>query len=142
VWVTARTSNNIVVFDRSKLDTQTNADGARMGRVRVGKSPTDLKFLFDGTLVAVANSDRFFTSGSAKTSVSVFDVTAILNQLAPNTRLLIGACSLRKTPNTNGSSTDFPRNFAVDDERLYVTLAKNVFLQHYNLADLILDGCP
>ena len=140
VAVSARASNNVVVFDRTQL--VSSPDTARMGRVRVGKSPVDLKFISNGTLLAVANSDRFFdgTSGTAKTSISIFKTSQILSALSPGTRALVPSCSLHKTPNTNsGTTTDFPRNFAADDQRLYVTLAKNSFVQFFFLSDLQLD---
>ena len=82
VWVTARESNALLVFDASKLIS--NQSAALLASVQVGTAPVGLRFAgANDSRVLTANSNRNADSNpslyrNATTGLSVFDVHAAL----------------------------------------------------------------
>jgi DNA-binding beta-propeller fold protein YncE len=76
VWVTARASDALLAFSASGL--RTDPAHALLADVRVGELPVGLALVRDGTMVVVADSDRFNVSGQAASLavVSVPDALA------------------------------------------------------------------
>jgi DNA-binding beta-propeller fold protein YncE len=75
VWVTARASDDLLCFSAAAL----RADPARalVAVVRVGEAPVGLMLVRNGSLVVVADSNRFAAPG-ASSDLSVVDVAAAL----------------------------------------------------------------
>jgi DNA-binding beta-propeller fold protein YncE len=75
VWVTARASDDLLGFSAAAL----RADPARalVAVVRVGEAPVGLMLVRGGSLVVVADSNRFGAPG-ARSDLSVVDVAAAL----------------------------------------------------------------
>ncbi|HKA90723.1 MAG TPA: hypothetical protein VKE22_23840 [Haliangiales bacterium] len=125
VWVTARGSNDLQVFDAGKLLSE--PPNARISVLRVGPEPVGLKIV-PGNRIAVANSyrtdiDRTYDSHMfPRPSLMVFSITTLGAMTGwgdrGHTRLLPTPCFIQGTANGYG---DFPRNLARDDERLYAT---------------------
>jgi DNA-binding beta-propeller fold protein YncE len=107
VWVTARGSNALVAFDERAL-----VDGAAatpIAVVPVGAAPVGLHFLRHGTLLAVANSNRFAEPSSPQT-ISFVDVA---KGLAGASDALVGTVAAGAFPRELVSSRD--------GSKLYVT---------------------
>jgi DNA-binding beta-propeller fold protein YncE len=75
VWVTARGSNSLLVFDRERL--VTGRSRALLAVVGVGIAPTGLAVLAGGSRVVVANSNRYASAEEPQT-LAVVDVEAAL----------------------------------------------------------------
>ena len=75
VWITARESDDLLCFSAAAL----RADPARalVAIVRVGEAPVGLMLVRDGSLVVVADSNRF-NAGGAASDLSVVDMAAAL----------------------------------------------------------------
>ena len=75
VWVTARASDALLAFSAAKL--QANPRSALLADVAVGEAPVGLALVRDGSLIVVADSNRFDVSGQ-HASLAVVDVRAAL----------------------------------------------------------------
>jgi DNA-binding beta-propeller fold protein YncE len=75
VWVTARESDDLLCFSATAL--RTDPARALVATVRVGEAPVGLMLVRDGSLVVVADSNRFGAPG-ANSDLSVVDVAAAL----------------------------------------------------------------
>jgi DNA-binding beta-propeller fold protein YncE len=73
VYVTARASNSLLIFDEKQLTTMGVETTPTV--VPVGKSPVGIHVIDDGRKVVVANSDRFSAPGHGSESISVIDVS-------------------------------------------------------------------
>ena len=77
VWVTARGSDDLLCFSAARL--VSDPAGALVAVVRVGEAPVGLAAVHDGSLVVVADSNRFGASG-ATAELDVVNVTAALSR--------------------------------------------------------------
>ena len=75
VWVTARGSDDLLCFSAAGL--RTDPARALVAVVRVGEAPVGLMLVRNGSLVAVADSNRFAARGAAS-SLTVVDTAAAL----------------------------------------------------------------
>jgi DNA-binding beta-propeller fold protein YncE len=75
IWVTARASDDLLCFSASAL--RASPAHALLAVVRVGEAPVGLRLVRSGTLVVVADSNRFVVRG-ATASLSVVNVAAAL----------------------------------------------------------------
>jgi DNA-binding beta-propeller fold protein YncE len=75
VWVTARASDDLLCFSAAAL--QRDPARALVAIVRVGEAPVGLMLVRNGSLVVVADSNRFAAPG-AHSDLSVVDVAAAL----------------------------------------------------------------
>jgi DNA-binding beta-propeller fold protein YncE len=75
VWVTARASDDVLCFSAARL--ASHPAHALVGVVRVGSEPVGLAAVRGGTLLVVADSDRFGASG-ASSELNVVSVPAAL----------------------------------------------------------------
>jgi DNA-binding beta-propeller fold protein YncE len=75
VWVTARESDDLLCFSAAAL--HSDPDQALVAIVRVGEAPVGLTLVRNGSLVVVADSNRFAASG-ATSDLSVVDVAPAL----------------------------------------------------------------
>jgi DNA-binding beta-propeller fold protein YncE len=75
VWVTARASDDLLCFSAARLITDPRH--ALVTVVRVGEAPVGLAAVRDGSLVVVADSNRFGATG-ASANLDVVDVPAAL----------------------------------------------------------------
>jgi DNA-binding beta-propeller fold protein YncE len=82
VWVTARGSDALLAFSADRL--RTDPTHALLADVRVGEAPVGLALAKRGSVVVVADSDRFSTTGKTA-SLAVVDVR---NALAHRPALL------------------------------------------------------
>jgi DNA-binding beta-propeller fold protein YncE len=73
VWVTARASNDLLCFSAAAL--QTDPARALVAIVRVGEAPVGLMLVRNGSLIVVADSNRFATLGGTS-DLSVVNVAA------------------------------------------------------------------
>jgi DNA-binding beta-propeller fold protein YncE len=76
VWVTARESDDLLCFSAAALRTEPKR--ALVAAVRVGEAPVGLLLVRSGSLVVVADSNRFGASG-AGSDLSVVSVAAALS---------------------------------------------------------------
>jgi len=140
VWVTARASHDIQVFDGSDL--LSDPVDSRIAVFRVGPAPVGLKLVDSGSSIAVANSNRFDDLNLPKPSFMVFAISTLTGLAGwgdhGHTRLTPSACLTRGMPNGYG---DFPRNLAADDERVYMSLAGAAKVKWVNLSS-IQSSCP
>jgi len=75
VWVTARASDDLLCFSAAAL--RTDPGRALVAIVRVGEAPVGLMLVRNGSLVVVADSNRFGARG-ASSDLSVVDAAAAL----------------------------------------------------------------
>jgi DNA-binding beta-propeller fold protein YncE len=75
IWVTARASDDLLCFSASAL--RANPAHALLAVVRVGEAPVGLRLVRNGTLIVVADSNRFVVRG-ATADLSVVNVAAAL----------------------------------------------------------------
>jgi DNA-binding beta-propeller fold protein YncE len=75
VWVTARASDDLLCFSAAAL--QTDPRRALVAMVRVGEAPVGLMLVRNGSLVVVADSNRFGARG-ASSDLGVVNVAAAL----------------------------------------------------------------
>jgi hypothetical protein len=73
VWVTARESDDLLCFSAARL--LDDPAQALVAIVRVGAAPVGLMLVRNGSLIVVADSDRFLQPG-AKAGLSVVSVIA------------------------------------------------------------------
>ena len=73
VWVTARASDDLLCF--SAADLQNDPSRALVAAVRVGEAPVGLMLVRNGSLIVVADSNRFGAPG-ATSDLSVVDAAA------------------------------------------------------------------
>jgi DNA-binding beta-propeller fold protein YncE len=76
VWVTARASDDVLCFAAALL--VTDPSHALIAVVRVGEAPVGLTAVRDGTLIVVADSNRFSASG-AHADLTVINVADALD---------------------------------------------------------------
>jgi DNA-binding beta-propeller fold protein YncE len=98
VWVSARASDALLVFSASALQHSTVA-APLLAWTLVGEAPVDLHFVDNGTLIVVADSDRFNTQGETP-DLGVVNVADVLAGQAG----LVGKIA----------SGQFPRELAVE----------------------------
>jgi DNA-binding beta-propeller fold protein YncE len=77
VWVTARASDDLLCFSAARL--VSDPAGALVAVVRVGEAPVGLAAVHGGSLVVVADSNRFGASG-ATADLDVVNVAAALSR--------------------------------------------------------------
>lgn len=110
VYVTARGSNALLVFEESQLTSRLAED--RPVQVPVGNAPIGVHLLDHGRRVLVANSDRFAASAHAVQSISVLD-TARIGVAAAS---LVGSIPVRGFPReircTDDGNTLLVTNFS------------------------------
>jgi DNA-binding beta-propeller fold protein YncE len=106
VWVTARASDDLLCFSAAAL--RTDPGRALMAIARVGEAPVGLMLVRNGSLVVVADSNRFGASG-ATSDLSVVSVAAALAGKSAAVGLITAGL--------------FPREMALepDGQRLLVT---------------------
>ena len=107
VWISARGSNAVVAFDtRSLIDGTADAP---LAVVPVGSAPVGLTLLRHGSLLAVANSNRF-DNPAATAGISIVDTAGAL---AGDRQPVVGTIPARS----------FPRELATsrDGRELYIT---------------------
>ena len=75
VWVTARASDALLAFSAARL--RTDPGDALLADVPVGEAPVGLALVGNGTMVVVADSDRFSSAGQ-HASLAVVDVADAL----------------------------------------------------------------
>ena len=75
VWVTARTSDDLLCFSAAAL--RTDPGRALVAMVRVGPAPVGLALVRNGSLIVVADSNRYTASG-ATSDLSVVNAAAAL----------------------------------------------------------------
>jgi DNA-binding beta-propeller fold protein YncE len=75
VWVTARASDALLAFSAARL--QASPRSALLADVATGEAPVGLALVRNGSLIVVADSDRFNASGQ-HASLAVIDVHAAL----------------------------------------------------------------
>ena len=75
VWVTARASDDLLCFSAARL--AADPSGALVAAVRVGAAPVGLAAVRGGSLLVVADSDRFATT-SPNSELDVVNVAAAL----------------------------------------------------------------
>ncbi len=75
VWVTARASDDLLCFSAAAL--RASPDRALVAVIRVGEAPVGLMLVRGGSLVVVADSNRFNAPGGSS-GLSVVDVAAAL----------------------------------------------------------------
>lgn len=75
IWVTARASDDLLCFSASAL--RANPAHALLAVVQVGDAPVGLRLVRNGTLIVVADSNRFLVRG-ATADLSVVNVAAAL----------------------------------------------------------------
>ena len=75
LYVTARNSNALLMFDTDQL--LTNADHAIPVKVPVGPSPVPVVVVLDGKLALVGNSDRFNPQAAVSSTLTVLDTSRI-----------------------------------------------------------------
>jgi hypothetical protein len=76
VWVTARGSNDLLCFSAARL--ASDPPHALVAIVRVGEAPVGLAAVRGGSLIVVADSNRFGASG-ASADLDVVNVAAALS---------------------------------------------------------------
>jgi DNA-binding beta-propeller fold protein YncE len=74
IYVTARNSNAVEVFDTTKL--VSDPDHSRLGTAPVGEAPVPVAVIDGGKKVVVGNSNRF-AGGNAPQTLSVLDAAKI-----------------------------------------------------------------
>jgi DNA-binding beta-propeller fold protein YncE len=79
VWVTARASDAVLAFSASRL--RTDRGHALLADVPVGEAPVGLALVRRGTLLVIADSDRFDVAGQSP-SLAVVDVADALAERA------------------------------------------------------------
>jgi DNA-binding beta-propeller fold protein YncE len=118
-WVSARGSNALLAFDVAELV----RGGRRALRsvVRVGATPVGLALLQSGSMVVVANSNRYGSDEAVPQTLSVVDATAALE----GRDALVGALP----------AGVFPREIAAlpDDRTVLVTNVRSQSLQAISL---------
>ena len=121
VWVTARQSNQLVVFDAAKLAAN-QTDEALVAKIQVGTSPVGLTFVHGGRYIITADTNRFNYTG-ATSGLTVVDVQKALN----------GAQGFPRIP-----SGLFPRAFAVspDGNTVLVSQYDSQAVQALDIRDL------
>jgi DNA-binding beta-propeller fold protein YncE len=80
-WVTLRGANTLVAFDLAGV--RAGARRTVRAAVRVGAAPVGLAVLDGGSLVVVANSNRYGADAMSPQSLSVVDASAALSGRAP-----------------------------------------------------------
>lgn len=119
VWVTARASNHLVVFDATKLTTMQHYD-AQIATVQVGTSPIGLVFVNGGRQIITADSNRN-NFRNATTGLTVVDIDSALSGKQNFARVHTGL---------------FPRSFSLssDGNTLLVSQFDSNAIQSINLA--------
>jgi len=102
VWVTARESNQLLVFNATALHSGNTASNALIASVYVGYSPVGLTFARNESRILTANSNRFSLPG-ATTGLSVVDVQAALRN---STSAVLGQIQTGKFPREFATSPD------------------------------------
>jgi DNA-binding beta-propeller fold protein YncE len=80
IWVTARASDALLAFSAAKL--RADRDHSLLADVRVGEAPVGLALARDGSLVVVADSNRFSAPGRGASLAVVSVVDALASQPA------------------------------------------------------------
>jgi DNA-binding beta-propeller fold protein YncE len=122
VWVTARASDNLLCFSAARL-VSAPAD-ALVAVVRVGEAPVGLMAVRGGSLIVVADSNRFGASGAA----SDLDLVSVADALAGRPAVL-----------GHIAAGQFPREMAVPpggDGTLLVTNFQSSQLEAVDVATL------
>jgi DNA-binding beta-propeller fold protein YncE len=102
VWVTARASDALLAFSTAAL--RANPRSALLADVAVGEAPVGLALVRDGSLIVVADSNRFNVSGQ-HASLAVVDVhDALAGQPALLGYLPAGAFPRDVAANRSGSA--------------------------------------
>jgi len=115
VFVSARSSNAVLVFDTAELIDESGR--AKPKKIEVGKSPVPIVVVADGKFVIVGNSNRYSTDISEASTLTVLDTSRIGSALNP----VVG----------NIPCGAFPRNFclAPDGKMLLLTNFRSQSLQ-------------
>ena len=90
VWVTARASDDVLCFAAARL--VTDPSHALVAVVRVGEAPVGLTAVRDGTLIVVADSNRFSAQG-AHADLTVINVAAHWTAVPLSSAISRLACS-------------------------------------------------
>lgn len=100
VWVTARASDALLAFSSARL--RTDPAHALLADVKVGEAPVGLALVKSGSLIVVADSDRFSAAGKAA-SLAVVDVP---DALAGQSDALVGYLPAGQFPRDIAASPD------------------------------------
>jgi len=111
VWVTARASDDLLCFSAAALSARPAQ--ALVATVRVGEAPVGLMLVRDGSLVVVADSNRFGAPG-ANSDLSVVSVAAALTGRPAATGLISAGQFPREMALVPGGQTLLVSNFASD----------------------------
>ncbi len=107
VWVTARASDALLAFSADRL--RTDPAHALLADVRVGEAPVGLAFARQGSLIIVADSNRFGAAKSA--SLAVVDVPDALADRAALVGYLPAGQFPRDTAASPGGGTVLVANY-------------------------------
>jgi DNA-binding beta-propeller fold protein YncE len=126
IYVTARNSNAVEVFDTTKLIS--DPDHSRLGTAPVGEAPVPVAVIDGGKKVVAGNSNRFAPGNSPQT-LTVLDA-AKMEQ--PNANATLGTIP----------AGAFPRELRVsaDGHTLFLTNAGSASIQVMNVDHLPLDS--
>jgi DNA-binding beta-propeller fold protein YncE len=91
-YATARNSNALMVFDTSKL--RSDSSHALVARVPVGTAPVGVTVIDSGRKVIVANSNRFAGSANDRQTLTVVDAALV----AQGERAIIGSIAAGAFP--------------------------------------------
>jgi DNA-binding beta-propeller fold protein YncE len=100
VWVTARASDALLAFSASRL--RADPAHALLADVRVGEAPVGLALARQGSLVVVADSDRFGAAGKAASLA----VVSVPDALAGHRDALVGYLPAGQFPRDIAASPD------------------------------------
>jgi DNA-binding beta-propeller fold protein YncE len=125
VWVTARHSNRLVVFDSNNL-INNHTSNALVTTIQVGTSPVGLIFVNNGRHVITADSNRD-NQGGATTGLTIVNVDAALTGTLRFPRIPTGL---------------FPRSFAVNSNgsKLLVSQYESNAVQELDISHLSRNG--
>jgi DNA-binding beta-propeller fold protein YncE len=100
VWVTARASDALLAYAAGRL--RTDPAHALLADVRVGEAPVGLALAKKGSLVVVADSDRFGATGKSATLA----VVSVPGALAGHRDALVGYLPAGRFPRDVAASSD------------------------------------
>jgi YVTN family beta-propeller protein len=128
-YVTARGDNTLLIFDTRKL--LTDPRNARVATVPVGLAPVGIAVVNQGSIVVIANSNRFRTTPSEKQTLTLIETASISTTHAASVGSLPAGSFPRELRVTADGHTLLLTNFesrsleVIDLERLPMHVDKN-----------------
>ena len=80
LWVTQRASNNFLVYNPTKVNTNLTKDDTLMATIQVGQIPVGFIFVNNGSHAVTADSNRM-NATNATSGLTIIDVKASLNRM-------------------------------------------------------------